>query len=215
MSAAVAAERPSAADELAAILRERILDGDPPGGTRLREVDLGTRHGAARHTVRAALRALAVEGLVVLEPNRGARVARLDAEAVRGLFALRTALEVEAARLALERHGGLPAEVALAVERLRRACERTAPRWGAVVAAHDAVHGALVAAADSPRLASAHAALGAETRLFLVQLRPAWTYDRMADDHERLLSDLEARGPDALRDHLREAADAVLARLGG
>lgn len=213
MSAAVA-ERPSAAHELAATLRERILDGDPPGGARLREVDLGSRHGVARHTVRAALRALAGEGLVVLEPNRGARVARLDADAVRGLFELRTALEVEAARLALERHGGLPAEVSRAVVRLRRACERTPPRWGAVVAAHDAVHGTLVAAAGSPRLASAHAALGGETRLFLVQLRPAWTYDRMADDHERLLAELGSRRTDALRDHLREAADAVLARLG-
>ena len=48
-------------------------------------------------------------------------------------------------------------------------------------------------------------------RLFLVQLRPAWTLDRMLDDHERLIADLERDGPDALRGHLRESAEAVLA----
>jgi hypothetical protein len=48
-------------------------------------------------------------------------------------------------------------------------------------------------------------------RLFLVQLRPAWTLDRLAAGHVDLVAGLEERGPDALRGHLREAADAVLA----
>jgi DNA-binding GntR family transcriptional regulator len=82
-----------------------------------------------------------------------------------------------------------------------------------VVDAHEDVHAALVAAAQSPRLAAAHAALAGETRLFLVQLRPAWTVARMATDHERLVADLERRGTVALRAHLRESADAVIAHL--
>ncbi|HEV2814061.1 MAG TPA: hypothetical protein VGW10_12485 [Solirubrobacteraceae bacterium] len=47
-------------------------------------------------------------------------------------------------------------------------------------------------------------------RLFIVQLRPTWTYARMAADHERLIDELERRGADALRDHLAESAAAVL-----
>jgi hypothetical protein len=35
----------------------------------------------------------------------------------------------------------------------------------------------------------------------------------MADDHERLAAALEARGPEALREHLGESAAAVLALL--
>ena len=93
-------------------LRGEILEGERPGGQRLIEQELTARFGVARHTLRAALRTLAAEGLVRVEPNRGARVARLSVEEIVQLYELRTALEVEAARLALERHRGrLPASV--------------------------------------------------------------------------------------------------------
>jgi DNA-binding GntR family transcriptional regulator len=204
-------ERRSAVDELAGALRRRILDGALAGGERLREQELTDAYRVARHTVRAALRALAAEGLVVLEPHRGAHVAVLGIAEVEGLYELRTALEVEAARLALQRHAGrLPAPVHDAVERLAAVCRSGDPEWSAVVDAHEALHTALVAAAESPRIEAAHAALEGETRLFLVQLRPAWTLERMAADHEQLVADLEAEGADVLRGHLRESADAVI-----
>jgi DNA-binding GntR family transcriptional regulator len=204
--------RVSAVDELAVVLRARILDGDLRAGARLPEAELCSTYLIARHTARAALRALAAEGLVAIEPHRGARVASLDPEAVQGLYELRTALEVEAVRMALARGDGrLPDPVHAAVRRLRAACARPRPAWSAVVDAHEGVHAALVEASGSRRLAATHAALAGETRLFLVQLRPAWTVERMADDHARLVDDLEARGADALREHLRASADAVLA----
>lgn len=207
-------DRVSAVDELAAALRSRILDGDLRAGLRLPEQELCTTYLVARHTARAALRALAAEGLVVIEPHRGARVAALGAEEVEGLYELRTALEVEAARLALERHDGvLPGEVHDAVKRLGGICSRRRPGWSAVVDAHEAVHSALVAAADSPRIAAAHEALACESRLFIVQVKVGWTAERMAADHERLVDELQTRGTDALREHLRESADAVLAQL--
>jgi DNA-binding GntR family transcriptional regulator len=209
-------ERRSTVDALAGALRGRILDGDLPGGERLREQELSRAYDVARHTVRAGLRALEAEGLVVLEPHRGARVAALDADGIRGLYELRAALETEALRLALERHGGrLPSNVRAAVARLSAACGRSRPRWSAVVEAHDDVHRALVEASESPRIVAAHRALAAETRLFLVQLRPSWTYARMAADHERLVDALERRGPDALREHLRESADAAISLQTG
>lgn len=207
-------DRVSAVDELAAALRARILDGDLRAGLRLPEQELCTTYLVARHTARAALRALAAEGLVVIEPHRGARVAALGVDEVEGLYELRTALEVEAARLALDRHDGrLPEPVHAAVERLRAVCARRRPGWSAVVDAHEGVHTALVAAAASPRIAAAHAALAGESRLFIVQVKVSWTPERMAADHERLVVDLESRGTDALREHLRESADAVLAQL--
>jgi DNA-binding GntR family transcriptional regulator len=94
------------------------------------------------------------------------------------------------------------------------ACRRRRPSWGAVVESHDDLHAALVRASDSRRIVAAHAALDAERRLFLLQLRPALPPDELAADHERLVAELEARGPDALRDHLRASADALLALLG-
>ena len=207
-------ERRSTVDVLVEALRTRILDGDLTGGTRLVEQELSRMYDVARHTVRAALRALQAEGLVVVEPHRGARVASLDADAVRGLYELRAALEIEAARLALLRHEGrLPHAVHAAVARLAQVCDRSRPPWSAVVDAHEAVHAALVAASESPRIVAAHRALAGEMRLFLVQLRPAWTLRRLAADHEQLVIDLEQRGPEALRDHLRDSTAAVLALL--
>ncbi|HWT94149.1 MAG TPA: GntR family transcriptional regulator [Solirubrobacteraceae bacterium] len=214
MSAIEPLPRRSAVDELAAALRTRILDGDLDGGERLREQELTDAYDVARHTVRAALRALQAEGLVRIEPNRGAHVARLGKDEVEGLYELRTALEVEAARLALDRHDGrLPQPVHAAAAKLTKVCGRKTPRWADVIDAHDALHAALVAASESARIIRAHHALAGETRLFMVQLRPSWTLARMAEEHEQLLDDLERYGPDALRPHLRESADAVIALL--
>ena len=113
--------RQSVVDELAAALRTAILDGTIAPGAPLREVELSERYGVARHTLRAALQRLAADGLVVVEPHRGARVATLDRAELVGLFDVRTALEVEAARLALERHDGrLPSEVHDALGASRR-----------------------------------------------------------------------------------------------
>ena len=205
-------QRCSAVDALAAALRERILDGDLPGGARLREQEITDGYRVARHTTRAALRALAAEGLVTIEPNRGASVATLGDDDIRGLYELRAALEVEAARLALERHDGrLPDIVHQAVKRLSAVCAQKRPSWSAMIEAHDPIHRAIVEAAESPRIARAHAALSTETRLFLVGLKPIWTPARMAADHEALVRDLQSRGPEALRAHLTESAAALLA----
>jgi DNA-binding GntR family transcriptional regulator len=204
----MALERVSTVDALATELRREILDGERPGGTRLVERELTEHFRVARHTLRAALRDLAGEGLVRIEPHRGAVVARLDPEDVRGLYELRAALELEAAHLALERGGGrLPDTVHAALARLQAAC--TGSSWTAVTEAHGALHSAIVVAADSPRIAAAHAALQGEMDLFLLQYRPLSTPEELARDHEALVAALEQEGPAALRRHLHAAADAV------
>jgi DNA-binding GntR family transcriptional regulator len=191
-------------------LRTEILEGERPGGQRLVEQELTQRYGVARHTLRAALRELAAEGLVRIEPNRGARVTRLGVEEIVQLYELRTALEVEAARLALERNRGrLPASVHAALADLEAACADGA--WGPINAAHATLHGAIVDAADSPRIAAAHAALNGELQLFLAQLEPLWSVERMAADHAALVRGLERDGSTVLREHLGESAAALVA----
>jgi DNA-binding GntR family transcriptional regulator len=200
-----------AVEALTAALRTSILDGDPAPGTRLVERELVEAHGVARHTLRAALRALAADGLVEIVPNRGARVARIDPEQLAGLFELRTALEVEACRLALARDpAGLTRALKAAAADLRGVCEAPDPGWSDVVEAHAAVHTALVESADSRRLAAAYAGLDGEMRLFLMAMRPAWTLERMADHHDALADALPEQGEDALRAHLEDGRRSVL-----
>jgi DNA-binding GntR family transcriptional regulator len=205
-------QRTSTVDALAAALRREILDGERPAGTRLRERELCADFGVARHSLRAALRVLAGEGLVRLEPHRGAQVARLETDEIRWLYELRAALELEAAHLALERHDGrLPRAVHDALDALRTACAGADPAWSAITDAHLTLHTELVAAAESPRIAAAHAGLAGEMRLLLLQLKPHLPAAGIAEDHTALITRLEREGPEPLREHLHLAA-ATLAR---
>ena len=212
MSAPRRARALTTVDALTETLRRRILDGDLQPGTPLREEALSSEYDVARHSLRSALRTLQGEGIVQIEPNRGARVTSLSPEDVRGLSELRMALELEAARMALERGGGsLPASVHRRAERLAELCRRSRPSWGAVAEAHEALHHEIVLAADSPRLAAAHQQAGAELRLFVLQLPPSWTLERIAADHEALVERLEAEGAEVLRPHIEESTRALLA----
>jgi DNA-binding GntR family transcriptional regulator len=206
--------RISTVDALAGELRRQILDGEHPAGTRLVERELCAEFDVARHTLRAALRTLAAQGLVRLEPHRGAAVARLAPADVVALYELRAALELEAAHLALERNGGaLPASVHTALADLERACAR--PSWSDITDRHLALHAAIVAAAGSARIAAAHAALAGEMRLFLAQLKPEYTPAGIAADHAVLVERLERGDVAALREHLRDAAETLSRRERG
>ena len=211
MTATRQLRRTSTVDALADALRREILDGELPAGSWLRERELCESYGVARHSLRAALRSLAADGLVRIEPHRGARVAQLSGDDVRWLYELRAALELEAAHLALERNDGrLPPAVHEALARLQAACAGDDPPWSAINEAHADLHAAIVAAAGSPRIAAAHAALSGEMRLFLLALRPHIPPARLAADHAGLVRGLERDGPSVLREHLRASAATLV-----
>ena len=205
--------RTSVVDTLTDALRSRILAGELEPGAALREEELSRSYDVSRHTLRASLRTLASEGLVRLVPNRGATVATLDRDGLVPLFELRTALELEACRLALARHGGrLPPDVHDALEALVRACRPPSAGWAEVAAAHAAFHESIVRGAESARIEEAYGRLAAELNLFLVQLRPVWPMRRMIEHHRALVEELEATGDvEALRRHLDDGLAAVSA----
>ena len=68
------------------------------------EAHLSTELGVSRMPVREALRVLAAEGIVTIEPRRGATVATYSAEQVRELVEVRATLEALNAKLAAKRH---------------------------------------------------------------------------------------------------------------
>jgi len=209
--------RASVVDALANALRTRILSGDLAPGEALREEALSTTYDVSRHTLRAALRTLAGEGLIRIVPNRGASVARLAAADLVPLFELRTALELEACRLTLARNDGtLPSSVRDRLDALVRACRSKGSDWSEIAAAHADFHQALVAGAQSARIEDAYKRLATELNLFLAQLRPVWSRRRMIEHHRTLVLDLETTGDvTALRRHLEDGLEAVLDRDGG
>ena len=93
----------SRALNIAQQMRHEIIGGALPFGTRLRIDELATRYGVSHMPVREALRELHGEGLVVIEPNRGARVQSLHLGFVEDIFDIRSAIETMLARRAAER----------------------------------------------------------------------------------------------------------------
>jgi DNA-binding GntR family transcriptional regulator len=91
-------------------LRERIMSGALGGGERLVEGRLSDELGVSRVPVREALRQLAAEGLVTIEPRRGASVTQFSDEQVRELVEVRATLEGLNAKLAAKRHD--PSQIA-------------------------------------------------------------------------------------------------------
>src|ERR1044072_4107141 len=100
----MATDRASLSTVVSEQIRGQILDGKLRPGERLVEDKLSPELGVSRVPVREALRVLSSEGLVTLEPNRGASVAEVTPELVAELVEVRTLLEALNARLAARRH---------------------------------------------------------------------------------------------------------------
>lgn len=94
---------PTQAERAQTILRENILSGELPGGTRLLEVALAERLAISRTPVRDALARLAEEGLLDRVRGGGFVVRTFGLADALDAIELRGVLEGTAARLAAER----------------------------------------------------------------------------------------------------------------
>jgi DNA-binding GntR family transcriptional regulator len=74
-------------------IRELILNGELEPGVRIGQEALANRFGTSRLPVRDALRQLESEGLVILTPNRSARVAKLDVAECSEIYKIRELIE--------------------------------------------------------------------------------------------------------------------------
>lgn len=78
---------------LIAELRQRIVRGDLTAGLRVPEAQLCGQLGVSRTPLREALKALSVEGLVTLRPNRGAVVTPFDKDDLAAVFEAKGVIE--------------------------------------------------------------------------------------------------------------------------
>ncbi|HEY8116402.1 MAG TPA: GntR family transcriptional regulator [Actinomycetota bacterium] len=132
-------------------LRECLLDGRIPPGTKLSQVALAEQLGVSRTPLREVLRMLQEEGYVEFEPNQRMRVADLDPVQLDADYACRILLETLALSMTLESIG--PRERREA-RRLLTAMRRTArigdlPGW---FEAHHAYHRVMTTGAGKPLL---------------------------------------------------------------
>jgi DNA-binding GntR family transcriptional regulator len=214
-------------DRLAGAIQTRVLSGDVPVGTRLRQEALAEEFGVSRTPVREALRQLQATGLVELHPNRGAVVRGPSAREIREAYEVRAELEGLAAELAAGRISDrdlLRLREAQALFRksvetlIARRARRRAP-WkdeSVWVRANDLFHQAILDAAGNERLSDTIADLH---RSFPRDL--TWTalsqssrlLEENVEQHEAVLDAIEQRDPAEARrrmiEHVRSAGELV------
>lgn len=84
-------------------LKRQILIGEIPPGTRMMEVELADVMGVSRTPVREAIRKLEKEGLVTLEPRKGAYASNISIKDMVDVLEVRQGLEAMAAAIAAGR----------------------------------------------------------------------------------------------------------------
>src|SRR5438132_14211559 len=98
--------QPALIDRAYERLVEAIADGTLAPGHRIRQEELGRALGVSRQPISHALQLLKQQKLVEENGRRGLIVSGIDAERIRELYQVRTALDALAAGLAAERVAG-------------------------------------------------------------------------------------------------------------
>ncbi len=197
-------------------IRDDIVSGKLGFGARLRIDEMAGRYGVSHMPVREALRVLHGEGLVVIEPNRGARVLTVHPGFIQDLFDMRIALETMLARRAAERRSNDH------LRRLRRAEEELealieAGEFGVVAEANRRFHTVINDAAGNP------GALVIVDRhwLLLSALLRRYGYGenrfpRVIDDHRHIIHSITRRDAAAaaalMGAHIEKAKNNLLQR---
>lgn len=218
------ARMPREPADVTAHLREAIARGRLTPNERLIEEELARDYGVNRANIRMALAMLDQEGLVVREPNRGARVRAVsDSEAIE-IAETRLAIEGMIARRAAERATPADRKALRAIEKdMRRAVESA--DYGAFSQCNAALHREIQRIAGNETANRILATL--KSHLVRLQYRVIMLPDRPKSslkEHGVIVEAICARDADAaeaamrrhllnFRDLLKQAIEA--ARLGG
>jgi DNA-binding GntR family transcriptional regulator len=205
--------RASVADQVASILRQRILNGELAPGTPLQEVPTAVSLGVSRNTMREATRILSLEGLLKRNAHRGVTVARLSAEDVAEIYQLRYLMEIPAVLAAKPSDADVLSELHTALEGYERSVREA--DWVPAVRFDLQFHTLLIRFHRNSRLESFYQKLIGELRMGMVLV------DRRHDDPgglvpvHRKMYDLLTAGESQecaklLAQHLRDSETRLL-----
>lgn len=208
------------AEALAEEMRQAMRLGEFAAGQRLVEHELCKRFEAGRGRVREALRLLAAEGVVIIEPHRGASVRKLGRDEIVQLYQVREVMEGLAARLCAE--GGPDVALRRMLDGLRRDMAG-AEREGDIaryLERNEAFHSSLVAASGNDFIAQTLDTV--RLRTFRIQFNVALDKSVIGASnrqHDKILSAvLDGNGDAAeaaMRAHVRESFRTIEALVDG
>jgi len=174
-------------DAVTEALREEILTGRLPPGTRLEQHDVANRLEVSPTPVREAFLALKADGLVELRPHYGAVVTRQNYKDIDHMYEIRALLEVQALRYAVR---GLDRSTLLRLEKAVDEGVRAVrkPDLRAFRASNALFHQVLLRAANSGVYTEVLESLITRTSLFWpLDRRMSWTLR----EHKQILAALK------------------------
>ncbi|MBX9845912.1 MAG: GntR family transcriptional regulator [Xanthobacteraceae bacterium] len=195
-------------------LRDFIVEGHLPPGTRVPERELCEKFDISRTPLREALKVLAAEGLIELLPNRGARVRQFSEADIRNLFEVISGLDFVAGRMACARitDEGIAEIEALHLEMYTHYLRRELTDYFRI---NQSIHQAIVDAAGNPVLSSNYANLNAVVRGLRYSANLI-RRDRLGDamrEHEQIMDALRRRAANELGllmfEHMHRKCEAV------
>lgn len=190
-------------------LRQGILSGHYAAGSQLRQDALAAEFGVSRIPVREALFQLEAEGLLHIEPHKGAVVAGFSLDEIDDVLGLRVLLEPRllaqsAPRLSEADYGEIAGYGAAFDEAV---AAQDVARWGELNALF---HLALYRHARQPRsLSIVTSLLQASDRLTRLQMNRASTMARAQREHRRLLALCRSGRTEEACTHLAAHVEAV------
>ena len=191
-------------------LRDGILNGRLPVGTRLLEVQVSKELGVSRGTVREAFRHLQEEGLLTSESRGSVYVRVLSPKEVREIYAVRAALEGLAAQ-----HVASRSDREVAVATLRTALhgfDAVPPQsFSALLKADLDFHRLLCTLSENTRLLETWERLSGLIRAALISAGPRLVMPLQTVDHHTQMVNAIAQGDGlaarlALETYLDESA---------
>lgn len=211
------AGRPTKRDMIAAELRDMIIGGTLKRGEKLYQDEIAQQFSSSITPVREALGLLQAEGLLVIEPHRGVRIAEVDLDRLKAIYITRRLLETYAARRAVSRMS--PRDIGH-LESLQRSLGETAESQDAAEARrlNKALHFSLYEKCGLPGLVAQIEALWA---IFPWDLNVAeYANVRNSDaEHQAIIDALRAHDTEgvgkALGVHLRNGFVAIIQRMTG
>jgi DNA-binding GntR family transcriptional regulator len=199
-------------------LRDLIVQGELPPGSKLNERVLADRLGTSRTPLREAIKYLASEGLVELLPNRGAVVAALDLGRLKEVFVVLGALEALAGDLAC-RHATEADIAGVKALHYHMLAYHAAGDLANYFRCNQEIHIKLLECSGNATLAQVYRGLNAHVKRarYMANLsRERW--DKAVREHEEMLDALirrdSARLQSLLRDHLANKLVLVTEALG-
>lgn len=185
-------------------LRQAILSGELPPGTRIVVSTMADRWDVSPTPLREAIQRLAAEGLVDLSPHRGASVAPVSIDDMREIYELREILEPLALRRSLEHiDDRWRSEATRTFGHLESHLVHTPDDLMGLEERHAAFHGALLSRCDSVRLLRLVGTLAEHSsRYRLLSIAPRGGASEVIEEHRRLLRSSLDGDVDAAVSHL-------------